>query len=300
MVIYVWFEALLNYLNSELGEKFFTSDSPNEQRNEKVREFSCVAIQNKNGEYLLVYNKKYDRWQIPGGKLEPNENPLQAAKREIFEETNLIVEDLEKFGEKVFYVAKEPQTISEIKFFEVSEIEKLNSQVPDKVTEYLLKKLTAGEIIHLRLPDKILAHGWLTTPQGKMSKSKGNVIDPLELLKKYPLDLLRIYLIAKINFLQDGVCDENLLREFYHDFLVNNLSNLVSRVNKMLQLYRKGVVPSLENEVKNEKLEEYKKKCNSVVQRFQKKMDNYELTKAFSQIQILLDESNKLIADLTP
>ncbi|CAI2162872.1 17001_t:CDS:1, partial [Funneliformis geosporum] len=151
-----------------------------------------------------------------------------------------------------------------------------------------------------RLPDKILAHGWLTTPQGKMSKSKGNVIDPLELLKKYPLDLLRIYLIAKINFLQDGVCDENLLREFYHDFLVNNLSNLVSRVNKMLQLYRKGVVPSLENEVKNEKLEEYKKKCNSVVQRFQKKMDNYELTKAFSQIQILLDESNKLIADLTP
>ncbi|CAI2193441.1 14000_t:CDS:2, partial [Funneliformis geosporum] len=149
MVIYVWFEALLNYLNSELGEKFFTSDSPNEQRNEKVREFSCVAIQNKNGEYLLVYNKKYDRWQIPGGKLEPNENPLQAAKREIFEETNLIVEDLEKFGEKVFYVAKEPQTISEIKFFEVSEIEKLNSQVPDKVTEYLLKKLTAGEIIHL-------------------------------------------------------------------------------------------------------------------------------------------------------
>ncbi|CAI2184503.1 7609_t:CDS:1, partial [Funneliformis geosporum] len=135
---------------------------------------------------------------------------------------------------------------------------------------------------------------------GKMSKSKGNVIDPLELLKKYPSDLLRIYLVAKINFLQDGVCDENLLREFYHDFLVNNLSNLVSRVNKMLQLYREGVIPSLENEVKNEKLEEYKKKCNLVVQRFQKKMDNYELTKAFSQIQILLDESNKLIADLVP
>ncbi|CAG8777926.1 2304_t:CDS:1, partial [Ambispora leptoticha] len=52
--------------------------------------------------------------------------------------------------------------------------------------------------------------------------------------------------------------------------------------------------------LKNEKLEEYKKKCNSVVQEFQKRMDNYELTNAFSQIQTLLDESNKLISDLVP
>jgi 8-oxo-dGTP pyrophosphatase MutT (NUDIX family) len=96
---------LLNYLNSEPGTNFFSSDSPSEKRNEKVREFSCVAIQNKNGEYLLVYNKKHGKWQIPGGKLEPNEDPLQAAKREIFEETNLIVNNLEKFGEKVFCVA---------------------------------------------------------------------------------------------------------------------------------------------------------------------------------------------------
>src|SRR5438270_2308937 len=109
--------------------------------------------------------------------------------------------------------------------------------------------------LHKRLPNKILAHGWLTTPQGKMSKSKGNVIDPLELLKKYPSGLLRAYFIAKINFLQDGVCDESLLKEFYQSFLVNNLSNLVSRVNKMLQLYREGIIPSLEEkELKNEKL----------------------------------------------
>lgn len=144
-----------------------------------------------------------------------------------------------------------------------------------------------------------------------MSKSKGNVIDPLELLKKYPPDLLRAYFAAKINFLQDGVCDEDLLKYFYHDFLVNNLSNLVSRVNKMLHLYNEGVIPESKEEVKidkkilseglkDEKLIGYKKKCNLVVEEFQENMNQYELTNAFSQIQNLLNESNKLISDLAP
>jgi len=133
-----------------------------------------------------------------------------------------------------------------------------------------------------------------------MSKSKGNVVDPLELLKKYPKDLLRSYFVAKINFLQDGIFSEDLLRSFYHEFFINNLGNLVSRTNKMIHLYNEGIVPELKEEVKNEKLIKYKKKCNLVVEEFQKKMNNYELTNAFSQIQTLLDETNKLISDLAP
>ena len=132
-----------------------------------------------------------------------------------------------------------------------------------------------------------------------MSKSKGNVVDPLEWLKKYPPDLLRAYFVTKINFLQDGVCDEELLNDFYRDFLVNNLSNLVARTNKMLHLYSNGIVPKLE-EARDEKLDEYKKKCDFVIKEFQEKMNNYELTNAFSQIQLLLNESNKLISELAP
>jgi methionyl-tRNA synthetase len=157
--------------------------------------------------------------------------------------------------------------------------------------------------LNKRLPTKILVHGWLVDRQGKKaSKSKGNVVDPLQLLKKYPRDLLRAYFMARINFLQDGVCDEDLLKEFYHEFLVNNLSNLVSRTHRMLHLYNGGVVPEIPEyplEL-NEKLKNYYQQCDLAVKEFQKKMNRYELTEAFSQIQNLLEASNKLISDLTP
>jgi methionyl-tRNA synthetase len=157
--------------------------------------------------------------------------------------------------------------------------------------------------LNKRLPTKILVHGWLIDRQGKKaSKSKGNVVDPLQLLKKYPYDLLRAYFVARINFLQDGVCDEDLLKEFYHNFLVNNLSNLVSRVHRMLHLYNQGTVPEISEYPPelNEKLESYYQQCDLAIREFQKKMDRYELTEAFSQIQTLLETSNKLISDLTP
>jgi 8-oxo-dGTP pyrophosphatase MutT (NUDIX family) len=104
MIIYVWFEALLNYLNSEPGEKFFSFEFSDKKNNGSTKEVSCVAIQNKDDEYLLVYNKKFGGWQFPGGKIELGETPELAAKREVFEETNLVVENLEKIGEESFFI----------------------------------------------------------------------------------------------------------------------------------------------------------------------------------------------------
>ena len=144
-----------------------------------------------------------------------------------------------------------------------------------------------------------MAHGWLTTPQGKMSKSKGNVIDPLELLKKYPKDLLRTYFIAKINFLQDGVCDEDLLKDFYQDFFVHNLGNLYSRVGKMIELYNNGTVLTFK-ETENFFLKEYYQTLLSTINEYQKLMDNYQLTAGFQKTRVLLDLSNKLIQKLEP
>lgn len=355
LVIYVWFEALCNYINLARGKQFFFAEFTNEKEISSVKEVACVAIKNKNKEYLLVYNKKYNHWQFPGGKLEQGENTEEAAKREIFEETNLIIEELEKIGEENFYVddiwwkihfyqtekysgellIKEKETVGEIKFLEISKIQEINSQSHDEVTEYLLEKLTNKDsssdeivqvvgkdiarfhgiywpiilmLLEVRLPSQILAHGWILDKFGeKGSKSKGNVVDPLKLLEKYPNDLLRCYFVAKINFLQDGIFEEKLFQQFYQDFLVNNLSNLVSRVKRMLILYNEGIIPANEKLtqenikiVKKEKLENYYHKCESTVKDFQKKMDKYELTNAFWEIENLLNESNKLIAELTP
>ena len=111
--------------------------------------------------------------------------------------------------------------------------------------------------LNRNLPNKILAHGWLVTSQGKMSKSKGNVINPLKLLEIYPCDLLRSYFVSKINFLQDGVCDEESLKEFYNSFLVNDLSNLVSRINKMIFIYSKGTIPKVISFFDNNELKTY-------------------------------------------
>jgi 8-oxo-dGTP pyrophosphatase MutT (NUDIX family) len=97
---------LLNYLNSDPGEKFFLSsfsEFTDKKKTNHAKEVSCAAIQNRNNDYLLVYNKKYSKWQFPGGKLEKGESAEEAAKREIFEETNLVIEDLKKVGEENFY-----------------------------------------------------------------------------------------------------------------------------------------------------------------------------------------------------
>src|SRR5438270_9133687 len=127
-----------------------------------------------------------------------------------------------------------------------------------------------------------------------MSKSKGNIVDPLELLKKYPKDSLRTYFTAKIVFLQDGVFSEKLLREFHQDFFVHNLGNLCSRVGKMIELYNNSVIPAF-TKTENLYLKEYHQTCLSTIKEYQKLMDNYQLTAAFQKTQTLLDLSNKLI-----
>jgi len=132
-----------------------------------------------------------------------------------------------------------------------------------------------------------------------MSKSKGNVVDPLELLEKYPHDLLRTYFIAKINFLQDGIFSEDLLKEFYQDFFIHNLGNLCQRVGKMVELYNNNIVPAFA-ETENIHLKNYYQNCLSAIENYQQKMSNYQLTSAFQEIEKLLNFSNKLIHKLEP
>ncbi|MGL5732832.1 MAG: methionine--tRNA ligase [Metamycoplasmataceae bacterium] len=150
--------------------------------------------------------------------------------------------------------------------------------------------------LDIKLPTHILSHGWLITPEGKMSKSKGNVINPIDLIDKYDIEIIKYFLISQINIFNDGVFDEQMLITTYNADLANNVGNLVSRVVAMTnQSFNKPVKFGTESEEIDEVM---LKKISSSFEEYKSYFDNFQLDKAIGSATNLAKELNKYI-DLT-
>ncbi len=148
------------------------------------------------------------------------------------------------------------------------------------------------------LPEKVYGHGWVLLEGGKMSKSKGNVVDPVILAERYGVDALRYYLLREIAFGSDGIfSNENLINRINSD-LANDLGNLVSRTVAMVQKYFGGTIPA-EREA-GDFDEDLKALAASTKVDAEAELDKLNFSVALTNIWKFVSRTNKYIDETAP